>query len=75
MNKSIALFKSKYPIPMLNEDINIIERIKLLISIDILLSPLVYQQRYASKGEIKVNPYHIIIYFLGLKPLKNIVYK
>lgn len=60
---------------MLNDDINITQSIKLLINIDILFEPFEYQQIYASNGEIKVITYHIVIYFIGLNPQKNIVYK
>ena len=75
INESIILLKSKYHIPILNDDKNITQSIKLLINIDILLVLFEYQQIYASNGEIRVILYHINIYFIGLKPLNNIVYK
>ena len=67
--------KSKYHIPILKQLVNIMNIIKILIIIDILFFLLLYQHIKASIGEIIVNPYHIIIYFLGLNPLNIIVYK
>ena len=59
--KSIILFMSKYHIPILKHNISITDRIKLLIMIDTLLSPLAYQEIYANNGDNKVMVYHIII--------------
>ena len=60
-NKSKKLFRSKYHIPILKQLENMINKIKLIIIIASLLSLLAYQHTYASIGDIRVNPYQIII--------------
>ena len=58
---SIMLLKSKYHIPIPNENNIITASIPLHIIIDILLLLFAYQQIKASIGVIKVIIYHIII--------------
>lgn len=66
---------SKYHTPILNDDKDIADNIKIFTISGSFPSPIAYQQTYASNGDNKVITYQIIIYDAGLNPLNKIVYK